>query len=278
MRFVQSIAILLALVGCAGPAAVGKGGAASTSQSEPRAEVVRLRRRTEEQSRRIGELETRITLLEAEARRQRAGRTRPTETVRIGRARDGGIRDEPRTQAARSESVPVLRLVGSGSKRQPAEPLQPLELPQPPPGVPDTLAVAPLPGQAPQPSVRAPVAAKELYVAALRAMRDRRFEAAQEGFARFLQAHPRHALSDKASYWLAEASYAGHDYAGALERFKDVLARYPKSPKAADALLKIGLCHKRLGDAEQAGTYFRKVRKRFPDSSAATIASREGSS
>ena len=57
-----------------------------------------------------------------------------------------------------------------------------------------------------------------------------------------------------------------------------MLSRFAGSEKAADALLKVGLCHQRLGDGASAEHYFKLLREQFPSSDAARIASVENPS
>jgi TolA-binding protein len=72
--------------------------------------------------------------------------------------------------------------------------------------------------------------------------------------------------------------YAKKDYEAALRQFQDVAERFPSSRKLPDSLLKIGMCHRRMGDTERARVYFRRVLRQYPDSNAARIASREDAS
>ena len=57
-----------------------------------------------------------------------------------------------------------------------------------------------------------------------------------------------------------------------------MISRFAPSDKAADSLLKLGMCHLRLGDQSSAQRYFKQVIEQYPTSDAARIASREGAS
>jgi tol-pal system protein YbgF len=85
-------------------------------------------------------------------------------------------------------------------------------------------------------------------------------------------------LSAGATYWRGEVYYAQRRYREALQEFETVVSRYAQNGKAADSLLKLGMCHQRLGDQTSAQRYFRQVIEQYPTSDAARIASREGSS
>jgi tol-pal system protein YbgF len=119
--------------------------------------------------------------------------------------------------------------------------------------------------------------AKEQYRSALHLLRERRYDEALAAFDTFITTHANHALAANALYWRGEAHYAKRDYKLAREAFDALLTRFAKSDKAADSLLKVGLCLRRMGDETQAKIYFRRVQTEFPNTQAAQLASREGS-
>jgi len=232
---------------------------------------------------RISEIEARMALLEQEARGGRST-ARPSETVRIGaghgeRAPEGesSYDDLDADYAATRgvERVPVLKLYGE-PRRAPASEAELGPLPEPPPGVSMQLPVVALPGQATAQSGDAE--AREAYRGALEQLRAQHYEAARAALEKFMVKHAGHELADNAAYWLGEAYYAQRDYGRALESFELVVKRFPKGNKVPDALLKLAMCHRRLGDAERAESYLLRVRQEFPNSPAAHIATREGSS
>jgi tol-pal system protein YbgF len=273
-----------ALAGCAG-AGHARAGAASSDDAAATPGVVQgLQRESVDQSRRIAELEARLGLLEQEARGWRQTPGRPSQTVRIGTRREAvnavDENDDEGSPLPARMRVPVVRL-----HEREAEPVadEPLVLPEPPSGVSPTLAVVPLPGERATKAWSVSAAgsnasARDRYRAALRALRDRRWDEALESFTRFLSAHPEHALAEDAMYWRGEAHYAQRHYREALIDFEAVVLRASRGAKTADALLKLGLCHQRLGDELSAERYFRQLREQYPSSDAARIASRENAS
>jgi tol-pal system protein YbgF len=92
--------------------------------------------------------------------------------------------------------------------------------------------------------------------------------------------HPSHALAPSAQYWIGEAYYLQHDYRQALTEFQTVLDWGPTSPKAAEALLKVGLCYSHLREGTRAQEVWRRVLREFPDSPSAdqarTLLARRG--
>jgi len=244
--------------------------------------MLRLQATSDEQSARIAELETRLALLEAEARGWRAQvvhtAQKPVETVRIGEQRRERS-PEPR------ERVPLVQL--HEPERSAPSDMGPVVLPTAPAGMSARIPVVPLPEErgakvAPLPVPGAPAlddaALRERYRTALRALQDRRYDEARSGLAAVLDAQPEHPLAEGATYWLGEVHYAQRRYGDALRQFESLIALHAKSGKRADAMLKAGMCLRRLGDDERAKRYFEQVRQQYPSSEAARMASREGAS
>lgn len=271
MKRQAAICVASMLMGCAS-AGQAKPGPAPAAGSEPTLRA--LERQNDAQAARIAELEARLGLLEQEARQLRAAPPqKPAETVRIGGDRRGRDDDEFPPQP-----TAVVRLDESHLRRND----EPLVLPEPPPGVPLGLSVVPLPeeraGRA-QARARAHVSdAREQYRAALRQVRDRRWDSAYDALSGFLTVYGDDPLAANATYWRGEVLYAQRRYGSALQDFETVLSRFAGSEKAADAMLKVGLCHQRLGDGASAERYFKLLREQFPSSDAARIASVENPS
>lgn len=255
--------IALALGGCAGGATPPP----ATAKTAHDAQLTRLMDAHEAQSRRITELETRIALLEQEARREKVA-VRPTETVRISKAQ----RQEQDEESERDARPTAVIRLHEDARR---EPEAPWVLPTAPAGVATRLDVVPLgESAAPQPSSD-PV---QRYREALALIKAQRFDEALAQLALITRLHPDHALAAQAMYWKGEAHYAARRYREALIELEAFIERHPSSPKVPDALLKAGLCNKRLGQDAVANRYFERVRKEHPGSDAAQSAPREGSS
>ena len=111
------------------------------------------------------------------------------------------------------------------------------------------------------------------YQAAFELLKQGRYDQAAIALQQFMVAFPSSELSDNAQYWLAETFYVSQEYKKALPAFQLVLERYPESRKVPDALLKIGYCNDELernADAQKALT---EVVDRFPETTAARLAS-----
>jgi len=97
----------------------------------------------------------------------------------------------------------------------------------------------------------------------------RQFAEAESGFQTFLGKHRDHSLAGNAQYWLGETYYVQGDYRSAAQSFLTGYQDFPKSRKAADSLLKLGLSLKRLGQNEQACAAFGAVSEKYPKSTEA---------
>ena len=98
---------------------------------------------------------------------------------------------------------------------------------------------------------------------------------ARTRFEAFLQGHPGHTLADNALYWIGETWYAQAMWLKAARSFGQVVGRYPRGNKVPDAMLKTGLCYRKVGEDTMAADVFRQVRKLYPETSAANLAKRQ---
>ena len=79
-------------------------------------------------------------------------------------------------------------------------------------------------------------------------------------------------LSPQALYWVGNIAYMQQDYSGAARAFAEDLKKYPKSPRAGDAMLKMGQALVAQGQTTNGCTALRAVtRKQYPDASPSTI-------
>ncbi len=113
------------------------------------------------------------------------------------------------------------------------------------------------------------------YERAMDTYRDGRYADAEAAFEAIVKGHPSHDYADNALYWQGEAAYDQAHYADALAAFTAVVERYGGGGKAADALLKIGLCYGRLGDTANARDVLTQLIAAYPRSDASKIAKRK---
>jgi tol-pal system protein YbgF len=106
--------------------------------------------------------------------------------------------------------------------------------------------------------------AERLYERSYESLLRRRFGDAESGFRSFLEKNRGHSLAGNAQYWLGETYYVQGDYKQAAQAFLVGYKEFPKSRKAADSLLKLGLSLNRLGQKEQACASYAAVGEQFP--------------
>lgn len=272
-------ALSIALVACshgAKPAATPEKVAAELG-----ARVTQLEQRLADREQLVTQLESRLSLLEAEQRQMRyalaereAAPLGLHETVRIGET--APAREERRPER-KAEPRPVLRLY---ENRRPSELRGDTEL-ESVPQVSERLPVAPLPDGLAHERARAEVAVlrPELggdpYLSAIDLVRRRDFPAALSALSAFLRDHPADERAGRALFWRGEVLFAQKQYADALSAFETSLSREPRGEKAPDSLLKIGLCHRRLGAPERAREALNQLKTQFPQSNAARLAQAE---
>jgi tol-pal system protein YbgF len=91
------------------------------------------------------------------------------------------------------------------------------------------------------------------------------YDRAESAFRAFVAKNPGDALAGNAQYWLGETYYVRQRYQDAAVAFLEGYQKYPKSPKAADNLLKLGMALGQVGQKAEACTTFGRLQKEFPD-------------
>jgi tol-pal system protein YbgF len=120
-----------------------------------------------------------------------------------------------------------------------------------PPGSPapsSALANAAPAGRPPPGAVLPSGSATEQYNYAFGLLKQADYPAAEAALRAFVEQHPRDPMAGNAQYWLGETYYTRANYLEAASAFAEAYKRYPKSAKAADNLLKLGMS---LGRANQ---------------------------
>ncbi|HXP97214.1 MAG TPA: tol-pal system protein YbgF [Telmatospirillum sp.] len=88
---------------------------------------------------------------------------------------------------------------------------------------------------------------------------------ASKAFQAFVGQHPQDPLAGNAMYWLAQISYSQGQYDQAAVTFLDAYRKYPKSAKAGESLLKVGLSMSNLGKKKEACAALSRFSAEFPD-------------
>jgi tol-pal system protein YbgF len=150
---------------------------------------------------------------------------------------------------------------------------RPAAAPAPPPGSAPTIAPAPPPpvATAPPPAAPAPrnVDAERMFAGALARLRAGDDGQAALEFTEFVTQFSAHPQAAAAQNNIGEAFYRQRDYRQAAAEFQKTVDNYTQPAQVSEALLKIGLCRRALGDVAGAREAWENVTKQFPKSDAA---------
>ena len=105
---------------------------------------------------------------------------------------------------------------------------------------------------------------QEQYNFAFGLLRRADYPAAEQALKSFVQRNPGDTLAGNAQYWLGETYYVRKDYENAATAFALGYQKYPKSGKAADNLLKLGMSLGSLGKKQEACSAFARLDRDFP--------------
>ena len=162
-----------------------------------------------------------------------------------------------------------------------ATPVPPESRPAPPFVPPPAPALAPVPIPAPASRPAAPAAttpaappsrdaeADRMFAAALAKLRAGDDGQAALEFTEFVAQFPSHPQAAAAQNHIGEAYYRQRDYRQAMGEFQKTVDGYTQAAQVSEALLKIGLCQRSLGDPARAKASWEQVVKQFPKSDAA---------
>lgn len=114
---------------------------------------------------------------------------------------------------------------------------------------------------------------RQAYQKAFDQLRDLHYAQAITAFRAFLKQYPNGRYSYIAQYWIAEADYAQRDFKQAIVDYGDLIQHYPKNPKVAEAMLKIGYCYYESGQKDAAKKELNQLLQRYPNSTEAGQAS-----
>jgi tol-pal system protein YbgF len=111
--------------------------------------------------------------------------------------------------------------------------------------------------------------AAELYRTGVEQLRAKSNDAAILTFYDLIATYPESPLRESAQFLVADIYYQQKDWRGALAEFEALVAAVPRGEKVPDALLKIGLCQRDLGDGARAKRTWERVVRDHPQSAAA---------
>jgi tol-pal system protein YbgF len=116
---------------------------------------------------------------------------------------------------------------------------------------------------------------KEEFEVAMGYLKQKDFEAAEKGFAAFLQKNPKTRYSAEAIYYLGETYYQRGRQREAAEQYLKISSDYAGWSRAPEALVRLGQSLNAIGAKEQACASFGEVGRRYPNAPAAVKAAAE---
>ena len=90
------------------------------------------------------------------------------------------------------------------------------------------------------------------------------YQKAEIALKEFIEKNPTHTWSGSAQYWFAETFYIRQLYHDAAAAYLDGYQKFPKSKKAPQNLLKLGIVMNELGEKDQGCLMLSGVKKQYP--------------
>ena len=113
--------------------------------------------------------------------------------------------------------------------------------------------------------------AKEQYEFAVSFMKIGDYETAEFALREFIDKNKEHDLAGSAQYWYGETFRIRQLYSDAATAYLDGYQNYPKSKKAPDNLLKLGITMVQLGEKDQGCKMITGLKKEYPKASKSVL-------
>ncbi len=113
--------------------------------------------------------------------------------------------------------------------------------------------------------------ANEQYEFALSFMKIGDYETAEMALKEFIEKNKDHDLAGSAQYWYGETFRIRQLYSDAATAYLDGYQNYPKSKKAPDNLLKLGITMVELGEKDQGCKMISGIKKEYPKASKSVL-------
>jgi len=112
---------------------------------------------------------------------------------------------------------------------------------------------------------------KEQYEFAVSFMKIGDYETAEFALKEFIEKNKDHDLAGNAQYWYGETFRIRQLYSDAATAYLDGYQNYPKSKKAPDNLLKLGITMVQLGEKDQGCKMISALKKEYPKASKSVL-------
>ncbi len=114
----------------------------------------------------------------------------------------------------------------------------------------------------------------DIYDDAMTQFRRGSLTSARMGLEEIVERFPNHELTPSARYYLADILVQEDNLEEAIEMFLQVPEFHPDAERVPDAMYRVGLLYRELGDSSEARSYLERVVNTWPDSDAASMARR----
>jgi tol-pal system protein YbgF len=142
-----------------------------------------------------------------------------------------------------------------------------------PPGVLGTLPMNSGPMNSPPANLQSAPANPTQYNQAMNLMSRAQYNEAAAAFRAYADTYPGDAdLAPQAIYWVANISFIRQDYAEGARTFAELIKKYPKSPRAPDAMLKLAQSFMAMDQKTEGCTTLGFIKSKYPDASPQTLA------
>lgn len=118
---------------------------------------------------------------------------------------------------------------------------------------------------APKPAAVQPAA--DAYDTGMALMNAKQYDQAEMAFRQFLTANPRSPNVSNAHYWLGESYLKRNRFTDAAEQYLTIYQSYPKASIAPDALVKLAVSLRGMGQKAQACATLGEVGRKYPNAS-----------
>ena len=171
-------------------------------------------------------------------------------------------------QAAQGKAAPDILAMPTEAGSEVAS-IDPGKAPPPRGTPPANLGQIPAGTPLPAPS-NAPADPKREFDAAMGLLSAAQYDKASDAFRKFADAHPDEDRAPDALYWTADIAYsAKKDYGEAARDFAELLKKYPKSQRAPEVMLKLGLALFELGQSKEGCAALAALPAKYPDAAPA---------
>jgi len=97
------------------------------------------------------------------------------------------------------------------------------------------------------------------------------YETAEFALKEFIDKNKDHDLAGNAQYWYGETFRIRQLYSDAASAYLDGYQNYPKSKKAPDNLLKLGITMVQMGEKDQGCSMINGIKKQYPKASKSVL-------